>query len=228
MKLKFITQLLVATLALSGIIMSTTRAQAKSDKAGNGEIESSQVKEVSSNQQTTFYCGRAGSYFATFAQRGPRRTGPMIVWKSDAFGPEFPPKERCQQVSARFTSAVKDNGGTLRNLLLTSGQVNGQTVVCFVNTAESCNNRNVLFSLKPENASRSGDVIAKLLRFSQRGGGGPVFESGGGNGQNYVKLEDVVNKAFESGGSSENTSNVAKPSVPNTDNTPEPKPTDSI
>jgi hypothetical protein len=45
MKLKFITQLLVATLALSGIIMSTTRAQAKSDKAGNGEIESSQVKE---------------------------------------------------------------------------------------------------------------------------------------------------------------------------------------
>jgi hypothetical protein len=76
--------------------------------------------------------------------------------------------------------------------------VNGQTVVCFVNTAESCNNRNVLFSLKPENASRSGDVIAKLLRFSQRGGGGPVLKAEAETGK-YVKLEDVVNKAFESG-----------------------------
>ncbi len=228
MKPKFATQLLVATLALSGIIVPTTEAQAKSDKVASGGLESSQLKEVSSNQQTTFYCGMAGSYFATFAQRGQRRTGPMIVWKSDSFGPEFPPKERCQQVSERFTSAVKENGGTLRNLLLTSGRVNGQTVVCFVNTAETCNNTNVLFSLKPENASRSGDVIAKLLRFSQRGGGGPVFESGGGSEQNYVRLEDVVNKAFESGGSSEDSPNVAKPNVPNTDNTPEPKPSGSI
>ncbi len=205
MKFKFAAQLLV-TMTLSGIMLSTAVGQAKSEQAGN-------------QLMTTFYCGRAGDYFATFARRGERRTGPMIIWQSDAFGPEFPPRARCEQVSDRFTTVVATNGGSLRNLLLTTGRVNGQTVVCFVNTAEYCNNKNVLFTLKPENAGNSGDVLAKLLRFSQRASGRPVFESGGGTEENpaggkvqqYVSLEEVVDKAFESGSNLKDNPNVAHP-----------------
>jgi hypothetical protein len=200
MRSKFGPQLLVGTLALFGIITYTTEAPAHSEL------------------KTTFSCLPYGNHWATFAKRGKRQTGPMIVWKSEAFGPDITPKDRCEQVSNRFTTAVENNGGTMRNLLLTSGSVNGETVICFVNTAEHCNSKNTLFSLKPENASHSGDVLARLLRFSQRGAGRPVFESGGGNEENsslpgqaqYINLEDVVNKAFDEDSSADSTK-VANP-----------------
>ncbi len=236
MKPKFAAQLLVVTLALAGIITSMVEAQAKTDRPGSNELESGEsgilpgVKQIS-NQQTTFYCGSAGNSFATFAKRGEQRTGPMIIWKSSVFGPGLTPEARCKQVSKRFTTAVKNNGGSMRNLLLTTGRVNGRMVVCFVNTAEYCNSENILFTLKPENANNGGDVLANLLHFSRRARSIPVFESGGGNEENsasrvkpqYVRLEEVVNKAFDAG-NSEDSSNTTNPAVINHNNVPEFKP----
>ena len=235
-KSKFTAQLLVATLALSGIIISSAEVQAKSNKPGSNGLESGEsgmpsVKQLSANQQTTFYCGSAGNHFATFAKRGAQRTGPMIIWKSAAFGPGLTPEARCKQVSNRFTTAVKNNGGNMRNLLLTTGRVNGRMVVCFVNTAEYCNSENILFTLKPENANNAGDILANLLHFSRRARSIPVFESAGGNEENpvsegkpqHISLEEVVNKAFDRGNSDDN-SDVANPSVTNPNNTPGFKP----
>lgn len=201
MKFKFSTPVLVAALALSGAAVFQTQAQAQS-------------------APTTFHCVKSGSGFATVARRGGKQSPPMITWQSQIFGLEYTPEVRCNTVSQRLTSAVAQNGGSLRNLLLTTGRVNGQTVVCYINVGSSCNSNNMLFTLNPENARDPGRALAKLLRFGVGdASGGPLLQSAGG-----VNLEEAVDAAFD--GASEpsempgNSNNPGdQPSV-----TPEPQP----
>ena len=245
MKFRFSIPVLVATLALSGAGAFQTQAQAQFE-SGGGESSPATTRPTTtrprpaSNTATAFRCIRQGNEWVTVAQKGTRRTGPMITWRT-AVG-EFSQQDRCQQVSSRLTNAVRQNGGDLSRLLLTSGRVNRQMVICFVNTAERCNNNNVLFTLaNARNAANAGDVLAKLVRFgSGRTSGSTVFESGGGDDEDanfesggeeapVVSLQEAVDNAFaagsfESGGGDEDSpvENPSNDSEPQTDDSSAP------
>ncbi|EAW36236.1 peptidoglycan-binding protein [Lyngbya sp. PCC 8106] len=142
--------------------------------------------------------------FATVAQNDNNETAPLITWSTSYFSPQYPPEKRCDIVSRKLTLAVKAKSGSLQNisckivpqplsnestsevtanseglqkLLLTIGTVNSLTVICSVDTEqEACNSDNMLFTLKPENASRTDEVIAQILNFSVTGSGRPIQE----------------------------------------------------
>jgi hypothetical protein len=186
--------ILVPALAFSGAVAFQTEAQANPPSP----------KNPSQNQATIFLCVSQDSAFATVAERGSRRSTPMIIWESYVFGLQYTPKQRCEIVAQKLTTAVAQNGGRLRNLLLTSGRVNGQTVICYAKTADPiCNSSNLLFTLKPENAKDPGAVLASLLRFGQgAASGSPLRESAGGEDEDEdvaVDLEAAVEEAFTAG-----------------------------
>jgi hypothetical protein len=105
----------------------------------------------------------------TIVQKGDRKAS-LFNWRTNYFGTEYTPDKRCQQVSARLQAATDSNGGTLKGLQLGSGTLNSQAVVCVLGTGEnSCTDRNLLFTLNPENAKRSQAVIAKILTFASDG-----------------------------------------------------------
>lgn len=186
MNAKTTAQLLLSTLVLSSVVTQASMVQARP------------VSQPFS-QVTTFKCATQGRNFVTIAQRGNRTTPPIIVWKTNEFGREFTPAQRCQAVSQRLTQAVAQNGGRLTNLMLTTGSVNRQPVVCYVNGANVCNSRNVLFTLDRKNAQNPGEVLTRLLNFGSNGSGDPVVSVAGPQASSpYIRLEDVVNQAFES------------------------------
>lgn len=189
MQFRFAMPVLVATLAFSGAAVLQTEVQAKPGR--------------SQNQSTVFRCVRSGRAFATIAQRGSRVSAPMITWERD-ISAEYTAEARCKSVSQKLTKAVAQNGGSLRNLLLTSGRVNGETVICYVNTGSSCNKSNTLFTLKRENAQDPGAVLAGLLRFGTGASSGPVRESASGGDDeestaDNVDMEAAVEQAFTAG-----------------------------
>lgn len=190
MKFRFTIPVLVATLAFFGPAAFQIKADA--------QTSSSTVKKVSS-QPTSFQCISKGKAFATVARKGTLVSTPMIIWESYVFGPEYTPQQRCKTVSQRLTSAVAKNGGLLKNLLLTTGRVQGQTVVCYVNTgAARCDSSNTLFTLKPENARDPGAALASLLRFGAGATNSTLHESAGGEDV-AVDLEAAVEEAFAAG-----------------------------
>ena len=163
---------------------------------------------------TAFICGSVGKYPATLVQvNGRTLQSPLIIFQTAS--ENLTPQERCNDVSQRMNRAVAQNGGKLSTLLLTTGKVNSQAVICFVNTAETCNPSNVILTLlRRENAKDPGKVLSRIVRFGRAGGGTNVLESGGfeGGGEEIipqsVSLEEAVNQlasesnSLESGGAS--------------------------
>jgi Circadian oscillating protein COP23 len=107
---------------------------------------------------------------STVVQKGERQAL-MFNWHTNYFGAEYTPEKRCQIVSARIQAAADLNGGTLKGLQLGSGILNNQTVICILQTGgeSKCTDRNLLFTLKPENAKRSQAIIGKILTFAKNG-----------------------------------------------------------
>ena len=160
MSAKFTDSILVATLTLSSTIaFSLTPTRIAAQSSG-----------------TIFRCVKYNNGFATIAQRGDRVTPPAITWNATLGS--YTPEKRCRLVSQKLTQVVALNGGKLRNLVLTTGTLNRQKVVCVTNTGVStaCNSANLLFTLQPKNAIRQGEVAAKLHNFSVMGTGSPVEE----------------------------------------------------
>jgi Circadian oscillating protein COP23 len=107
---------------------------------------------------------------STVVQKGERQAL-MFNWHTNYFGAEFTPDKRCQIVSARIQAAADLNGGTLKGLQLGSGILNNQMVICILQAGgeNKCTDRNLLFTLKPENAKRSQAIIGKILIFAKNG-----------------------------------------------------------
>ncbi|MEH2050003.1 COP23 domain-containing protein [Nostoc sp.] len=230
MKIKLVAQFLISAIAISGAAVSPAMAQnypypnapvpsANPYPYPNAPVPSANpypnAPVPSANPYTnapvatgtSFICGRVGSDPATLVQANGRiLPSPLIVWQTASN--DMSPQQRCQMVSQRMTATVAQNGGKLSNLLLTTGKVNGFSVICFVNAAESCNPNNVIMTLlRGENASNPGNALARIVRFGQRGSGSNVVESGGfaGGGEEIIPtavgLEEAVNQlANESGG----------------------------
>lgn len=131
----------------------------------------------------------------TVVQKGDRQAT-MFNWNSKHFGGEFTPEKRCQLVSQRLQSAADRNGGTLKGLQLGSGVLNGQTVICVLQTGENnCADGNLLFTLKPENAKNPQSVIAKISTFAESGGTS-INESAGGQSKLDLNLGNWERQAF--------------------------------
>ncbi len=115
---------------------------------------------------TTFQCITSGSGYATIAVAGGKKTNPLITYNNPVFsGSGFTPQRRCQEISGRLETAVANNGGKLRGLLLTVGEVNGYDVICYVNNNQSgCNSRNLLMTLPP--GTNPGETLATFLNVS--------------------------------------------------------------
>lgn len=190
MKSKLIAQVLLSVLAVSGTIATATTAEARP-----GTL-------VAANETTVFRCVGSGRNLATIAKRGNRTTDPIFLWQTTEFGREFTPNQRCQTVSSRLTQAVANNGGSLSNLLLTTGTINNLPVVCFVNGRGRCNSGNILFTLDRKNARNPGAVLARLVNFAENGAGEAVVSRTRPTGeaeQQYVSLQDLVDRSLNSG-----------------------------
>lgn len=139
--------------------------------------------------------------FETIMQRGSSRAT-LIRWThrgSAYFGGQYTPERRCRAVTQRLNQAMAQNGGSLGNLLLTNGLVNNETVICALGPMETaCTSGNVLFTLKPENAYRAGQILGQLLQISRYGGAaGFITET---EGQTYVNLGDWADQALVDSG----------------------------
>jgi Circadian oscillating protein COP23 len=148
------------------------------------------VSAQSGTQPSAFECRSEDGVNYTIAMRSNgEESEPIIVWTSNEFsGSGYPPARRCELVSDRLNTLLKDNGYSLSGLYLTGGRVNGQSVICTVGSDESgCNQYNVLFTLSGTNAS---DPNRALENLSSRVTSGNVIQESGG--QVYVDLEGLV------------------------------------
>jgi Circadian oscillating protein COP23 len=161
MKFAFTAQVLVAALTFFSTITVTTKSQAL-PSVGSSTGSSS----TPSTGATSFQCITFGSGYATIAVAGIKKTNPLITYNNPVFsGSGYTPQERCQQISGRFQTAVANNGGKLRSLLLTVGEVGGYDVICYVNNSQAgCNKKNLLITLPP--GTDSGAFLATFLKVS--------------------------------------------------------------
>lgn len=204
MKFRSSIPILLATLGFLGAVAIDAQAQTKPSTTIN---QSTSTTKKQANQKTEFVCKSLGKNkgFGTFPKKGKQiAKGAMIEWKSNYFGPEYTPEQRCQTVSNKLTTVVSANGGSIKELLLTTGRVNNYSVICYIDTTPEarCNNDNVLFTLHGENAKNPGAALGKILRFSATGSGNAVHEDvDGEDGSDVtsVNLEQIVDQAFSAG-----------------------------
>ena len=198
MKYQLKTAIVVGTLALSSIIGlgSTVQGLPPVDNTVDTSRDNSNVvPSEEGNTGTQFSCVPQGNgNVATVGQRPGGQPIPVIIWTSQAskyFGDKFTPQGRCQVVTKKLGQAVANSGGSLKDVVLMTGRVNKNTVICVLSANETgCNGRNTLFTLKPENAKKADQILAQIMRISREGSSaGFVSET---ESRVRIKLEDVL------------------------------------
>jgi hypothetical protein len=121
---------------------------------------------------TSFVCGKAEGKPATVA-RTKKGDVPIVIWSSEGFSESgFTPQVRCQQVSARFQSLYRS--GQLK--YITAGSLNNRPVVCATKEVTgTCNNQNLLYTLKPNSDPKQ--VIQRLTAIRNRASSRGLEES---------------------------------------------------
>lgn len=199
MKLKLAIQSLLTTVALSAALPLAAVAESS---------PSASMKQYSSYSNTTqFRCVRTDEgHPATVATRGSNTSKPLIVWRTNYFGSEYPPERRCQMVVNNFNEALRFNDGKLQGLMLTHGEVNNQTVLCVARYyGDYCTEDNMLFTLRPANARRAAGIVSQIQRFAQKDSDVPAIEESGGE-QVYADLSEMLEPQLGSEDSSSGSS----------------------
>ena len=229
MKFKFTAQVLFTSVAVAGMMAYAIEAQAipsvgtgsgnNSTSVGSGSGGKPTLGVGGGNNRsaptttakgTSFSCvAQNNGNYATVGQRPGGQPIPVVVWTKEGtkyFGEEFSPQVRCDAVTQKINKAVSKNGGSLKNVLLTNGVLNGHTVICALGGSDTaCNSNNVLFTLKRENAKRAGAILGQLLQISRGGSGaGAIHET---DGQVYVDLGEWEKQTS-------GMSNAANPETP--------------
>ena len=172
MKPIFTAQLLLTFLASSLATIAPELAHAQLPMIINSQQPDNSPQEPPNNSQTTASESSLRvtcQDLKTVVQKGDREAV-MLTWNYDGFGKEFTPEKRCQIVSDRLQQAANINGGTFKDLQLASGTVNAHVVICALpSKSKKCNNQNLLFTLKPENARNPEAIIEKVFGFAQDG-----------------------------------------------------------
>lgn len=197
MKFQLKTAMIVGSLALSSIFAfgSTVQAFPKVDNTIDDSADSDVDLSEEAYTGTQFTCVPDGNgNVATVGQRPGGDPIPVIIWTSDSskyFGQKISPQSRCQIVTERFNQAVTNSGGSLQNVVLTSGKVGDKTVICVLSKDDTgCNGGNTLFTLNPKNAKRPNQVLAQIAQISRQGSSAGVIRETRGRVQ--VKLSDLL------------------------------------
>jgi len=197
MKYQLKTAMIVATLALSSIFAfgSTVQAFPKVDNTIDDSADSDVDLSEEAYTGTQFTCVPDGNgNVATVGQRPGGEPIPVIIWTSDSskyFGQKISPQSRCQIVTERFNQAVTNSGGSLQDVVLTSGKVGDKTVICVLSIKETgCDGGNTLFTLNPKNAKRPNQVLDQIAQISRQGSSAGVIRETRGRVQ--VKLSDLL------------------------------------
>lgn len=147
-----------------------------------------------------FYCGQAydpigKTNIPATLMSSPRRAKPIVVilWKSEYFGKDHTPKQRCAEVSPKFQAAYAT--GKLEYLKVgTNGK---QSIVCAVRTEdEPCNKTGMLFTLK--SFGNSSNELAALMGNIEGGEAGPdIYQSSSTPSKNdgVVNMQSFFNSA---------------------------------
>ncbi|OBQ34786.1 MAG: hypothetical protein AN487_17255 [Anabaena sp. CRKS33] len=199
MKYQLKTAMIVASLALSSIFAlgSTVQAFPKVDNTIDDSADSDVDLSEEAYTGTQFTCVPDGNgNVATVGQRPGGDPIPVIMWTSDSskyFGQKVSPQSRCQIVTERFNQAVTNSGGSLKDVVLTSGTVGTKTVICVLSINDTgCDGGNTLFTLNPKNAKRPDQVLAQIAQISRQGSSAGVIRETGGRVQ--VKLSDLLKR----------------------------------
>lgn len=185
-------QILLSILAVSPLVASLSAIS----PAISGEIPSNAIAQASSGS-TSFQCINFGSDYATIAVAGGKKTNPLIIYHNRVFSASgYTPEVRCQEISGRFQTAVANNGGKLKSLLLTVGEVNGLDVICYVNNNQSgCNKKNVLITLPK--GTDPGEFLANFLNVSAN----PFVSTNAARNskaRTYIPFGEAVERELES------------------------------
>ncbi|MEG3909766.1 COP23 domain-containing protein [Microcoleus sp. w2-18bC1] len=171
MKFQSLASLSCLAMAVAGMVTLTSEAQAQRIGPSNppaGGIPLQPTRQVLPPAMTTVRC--AGT--VTVAEKNGRQA-PIITWTTNYFGEQYTPETRCQMVSSKLHNAVMANGGTFAGMRFFSGIVNRDLVICVLGTGQSqCNSGNMLFTLKPENRPRVGQILEEITNFSTKGTSG--------------------------------------------------------
>lgn len=143
-------------------------------------LASNQPSQAQSRQ---FTCALTDNYPATVVRHPSKGSVPLIVWtKTSQINDQWTPQKRCQEVSDRFQKL--QNQGQLRTLK--TGTVNGQSVICGLQTDQgSCNRKNVLLTMTKDRDPKQ--VLEILLNTRVSASGEPVYLSGSKEG--YIKVK---------------------------------------
>jgi hypothetical protein len=197
MKHQLKTAMIVATLALSSIFAlgSTVQAFPKVDNTIDDSADSDVDPSEEAYTGTKFTCvSDENGNVATVGQRPGGEPIPVIIWTADSskyFGQKVSPQSRCQIVTERFNQAVSDSGGSLKDVVLTSGTVGTRTVICVLSISDTgCDGGNTLFTLNPKNAKRPDKVLAQIAQISREGSSAGVIRETGGRFR--VKLSALL------------------------------------
>ena len=197
MKHQLKTAMIVATLALSSIFAlgSTVQAFPKVDNTIDDSADSDVDPSEEAYTGTKFTCvSDENGNVATVGQRPGGEPIPVIIWTADSskyFGQKVSPQSRCQIVTERFNQAVINSGGSLKDVVLTSGTVGNKTVICVLSINDTgCDGGNTLFTLNPKNAKRPDKVLAQIAQISREGSSAGVIRETGGRFR--VKLSALL------------------------------------
>jgi hypothetical protein len=186
MKHQLKTAMIVATLALSSIFAlgSTVQAFPKIDNTVDNSDDSDLDLSEEAYTGTKFTCiSDENGNVATVGQRPGGEPIPVIIWTSDSskyFGQKVSPQSRCQIVTERFNQAVTNSGGSLKDVVLTSGTLGTRTVICVLSISDTgCDGGNTLFTLNPKNAKRPDKVLAQIAQISRQGSSAGVIRETG-------------------------------------------------
>jgi hypothetical protein len=140
-----------------------------------------------------FYCGKAydpigKTNVPATLMSSPRRAKPLLVvlWKSNYFGDNFTPQQRCTIVSPKFQAAYA--AGNFEFLKV--GYDRKLPIVCAVKTqSDRCTKAGMLFTLKP-----FGNTQAQLNALMGNIEGGAAFDDNiFQSTQSQSETEGVVN-----------------------------------
>jgi hypothetical protein len=145
------------------------------------------IVPVRASDDVQFVCAsgydrRASKRFpTTFAVMGSQRKVAVIRWKFPWFNNNVSPKERCQDVSARFQSAYNNDSLSF----ITNSKVKGQPVICTSHRrGGACNV--VLLTLRP---SDDPIEVLSVLKDALRGRGTQPLMHSSGERQIYYQID---------------------------------------
>jgi lysophospholipid acyltransferase (LPLAT)-like uncharacterized protein len=179
MKNIFLTALMTTGLVIATISQASAQFIAQSDSTPV-RIYCGEAKDPTSSKMLP----------ATLASNGDDDEPKVIVmWKSEFFGTNYTPQQRCEVVSPKFQAAYQQG-----RTFLTAGIDNktGQGIICGTSSeGETCNMSNMLYTLK---SYQNATVTIDRLNQQARGvSGGVIIESSGRNG--VVNLRSFLRRS---------------------------------